>query len=184
MTPFQSNLPSCTHPTSTPPSAGVFHENLSRLQRLTPRLARPPASQVNAPPGEPGALVTRRHFLARARELLADDGDAHLTRKDAMAEMTNVGNGAMIGVRFVWKGHVTRSVFLAGSVCCGGLPVAMWISNEHEHWQCVIWLLPGVYWYKFVVDGKWKLDNEALQVNIDGVGLANRVFVERTEGGG
>ncbi|XP_031742413.1 protein PTST homolog 3, chloroplastic isoform X2 [Cucumis sativus] len=31
-------------------------------------------------------------------------------------------------------------------------------SKKHRHWSTVLWLYPGVYEIKFVVDGHWKID--------------------------
>ena len=64
------------------------------------------------------------------------------------------------GVHFRWNGGARKDVFLTGSFCGWsnpGIPMAKTASGA---WECNANLLVGRHFYKFVVDGEWRLSED------------------------
>ena len=68
-----------------------------------------------------------------------------------------------------------KKVFLAGSFNDWSLS-AHPMRSTSRGWETEIELEPGKHFYKFVVDGKWRLDKENAHVEDDGYGNMNSVY--------
>jgi 1,4-alpha-glucan branching enzyme len=63
-------------------------------------------------------------------------------------------------VDFVLKKPEAKSVFLAGTFN-GWSAKRTGMSRDSQGWTITLWLPPGRYEYKFVVDGQWLSDPQA-----------------------
>lgn len=81
-----------------------------------------------------------------------------------------------LGVRFFLRGNTTaKKVVLAGSFN-NWLPDALQMKRVDSGWVANVKLSPGKYWYKFVIDGNWTIDNDNRINENDGKGNTNSVF--------
>ncbi|HLK29811.1 MAG TPA: hypothetical protein VKT28_14630 [Puia sp.] len=55
-------------------------------------------------------------------------------------------------------------------------PYALRMTRTDSGWIARVVLGPGKYWYKFIVDGNWIVDNDNLLRENDGLGNTNSVF--------
>jgi hypothetical protein len=79
-------------------------------------------------------------------------------------------------VTFFLKNHTRgRSVFLAGSFNYWD-PRALAMTRTDSGWIAQVKLTPGKWWYKFIVDGNWQIDNDNSLREDDGSGNTNSVF--------
>lgn len=79
-------------------------------------------------------------------------------------------------VHFYLDGHSKASrVFLAGSFN-NWRPQATAMKSENDGWGIDVKLLPGKYWYKFIVDGNWITDSKNRIRENDGEGNTNSVY--------
>lgn len=79
-------------------------------------------------------------------------------------------------VVFFLRNHVTADrVMLAGSFN-DWKPNALAMKKTDSGWIARVKLGPGKYWYKFVADGRWMVDNDNLAKENDGYGNINSVF--------
>lgn len=119
---------------------------------------------------------TRSEFLERARMLLREEKANGHGKTGGLDIVDQVDR---FSVRFTWAGPAQRSCFLAGSFNNWGLPVAMTKreSEKGDFWECVLRLGVGEYRYRYVVDGKWQVDESRLCEVVEGVAM-NRVIIE------
>lgn len=79
-------------------------------------------------------------------------------------------------VTFFLPGNLDRQrVLLAGSFTnwqTGAIPM----NKVDSGWIANVTLLPGKYWYKFIADGKWMLDDDNQLRENDGEGNTNSVY--------
>jgi hypothetical protein len=68
-----------------------------------------------------------------------------------------------------------KRVMLAGSFN-DWKPDALSMTKVDSGWIAVVKLAPGKYWYKFIVDGNWIVDNDNRIGENDGLGNVNSVF--------
>lgn len=68
-----------------------------------------------------------------------------------------------------------RKVMLAGSFN-DWKPDALAMKKTDSGWAAEVKLTPGKYWYKFIVDDKWMVDDNNLNRENDGYGNINSVF--------
>lgn len=68
-----------------------------------------------------------------------------------------------------------KKVMLAGSFNDWN-PAALSMKKTDSGWIATVKLGPGKYWYKFVADGNWMVDNDNARVENDGGGNDNSVF--------
>jgi AMP-activated protein kinase-like protein len=79
-------------------------------------------------------------------------------------------------VVFYLKGHSSaRHVALAGSFT-NWQHAALAMSRTDSGWIAVVPLGPGKYWYKFIIDGGWTIDNDNYWKEDDGMGNTNSVY--------
>lgn len=79
-------------------------------------------------------------------------------------------------VTFFMKGNQhARRVMLAGSFNDWN-PDALAMRKTDSGWIADVKLRPGKYWYKFVVDGGWRVDSDNLSSEGDGMGNTNSVY--------
>eukprot|EP00189_Rhodosorus_marinus_P009564 CAMPEP_0184740580 /NCGR_PEP_ID=MMETSP0315-20130426/3562_1 /TAXON_ID=101924 /ORGANISM="Rhodosorus marinus, Strain UTEX LB 2760" /LENGTH=294 /DNA_ID=CAMNT_0027210301 /DNA_START=237 /DNA_END=1121 /DNA_ORIENTATION=+ len=83
-------------------------------------------------------------------------------RRTHIDEHGNVNNEVRVGlkpVKFVWRTGA-REVGVTGSFC-GWKHVINLVPGTGEERKVSIMVPPGVYEYKFIVDGQWHLDSDA-----------------------
>lgn len=68
-----------------------------------------------------------------------------------------------------------RRVMLAGSFNDWD-PDALSMTKTDSGWIAYVKLIPGKYWYKFVIDGGWRVDGDNLTSEGDGQGNTNSVY--------
>lgn len=79
-------------------------------------------------------------------------------------------------VLFFLKGQLNAvQVALAGSFNDWD-PSSRPMVKTDSGWVLAVKLLPGKYWYKFVVDGKWMIDKDNVHQENDGQGNTNSIF--------
>ncbi|WP_178371838.1 hypothetical protein [Cnuella takakiae] len=79
-------------------------------------------------------------------------------------------------VRFFFRGHQnSRQVKLAGSFNDWD-PDALSMVRTDSGWIADVKLAPGKYWYKFIADGHWMVDNDNLVKENDGEGNTNSIY--------
>ncbi|MBS1741684.1 MAG: hypothetical protein JST81_01505 [Bacteroidetes bacterium] len=79
-------------------------------------------------------------------------------------------------VRFFLKGHLSANrVTLAGSFNDFS-PDDLPMTRTTDGWFAQVPLQPGKYWYKFVADGKWLIDEDNRLRENDGRGNTNAVY--------
>jgi hypothetical protein len=76
---------------------------------------------------------------------------------------------------FLRNNNTARKVYLAGSFNDWN-PEALAMMKTDSGWIADVILRPGKYWYKFVVDGNWKMDADNRISENDGMGNTNSVF--------
>lgn len=76
---------------------------------------------------------------------------------------------------FLRNNNKAHHVMLAGSFNDWN-PAALAMTQTDSGWIATVRLAPGKYWYKFIVDGNWTIDNENTKVENDGRGNNNSVF--------
>jgi hypothetical protein len=78
--------------------------------------------------------------------------------------------------RFYLENNKNASrVMLAGSFNNWN-PADLPMTKTDSGWIADIKLTPGKYWYKFIIDGKWVIDQDNLLSENDGLGNTNSVF--------
>lgn len=108
------------------------------------------------------------------------------------ARFPAVNNGIVFGVNrfrnkspFDWQDSIicfylrnntkAERVMLAGSFNNWD-PDAQPMKKTDSGWIAYVKLGPGKYWYKFIVDGRWTIDNDNLLRENDGLGNVNSVY--------
>lgn len=76
---------------------------------------------------------------------------------------------------FLRNNNNARNVMLAGSFNKWD-PNALSMIKVDSGWIAYVKIGPGKYWYKFIVDGDWRVDNDNLLNENDGRGNVNSVF--------
>lgn len=80
-------------------------------------------------------------------------------------------------VKFRLEDHENaQEVILSGSFN-GWSTLSQHMIKNNGHWETELTLIPGVYDYKFVIDGKWKIDPLNKNKRDDGFGNVNSRFV-------
>lgn len=79
-------------------------------------------------------------------------------------------------VSFYLRGHSeARRVVLAGSFN-SFLPDELRMKKTDSGWMADVKLSPGKYWYKFITDGNWIVDDDNYLRENDGLGNTNSVY--------
>jgi hypothetical protein len=76
---------------------------------------------------------------------------------------------------FLRNNKTAKKVMLAGSFNDWN-PNALAMNATDSGWIAYVKLTPGKYWYKFIVDGNWTIDNDNQLKENDGQGNINSVF--------
>jgi hypothetical protein len=76
---------------------------------------------------------------------------------------------------FLRKNQEAKRVMLAGSFNSWS-PDALAMKKTDSGWIAPVKLKPGKYWYKFIIDGNWNIDNDNVLHENDGMGNENSVF--------
>lgn len=113
----------------------------------------------------------RKRYLQIARSLLQLPL-AHSSLLD-----TNLLHEAYT-VRFTWKRSAARSVFLAGSFNGWQLPLAL-SKRADLLWERTVRLPLGKHRYRYIVDGKWAVDESKLCERTDDHGLCNTLIIDK-----
>jgi hypothetical protein len=79
-------------------------------------------------------------------------------------------------VRFFLRGNTgAHTVYLSGSFNDWS-PTALRMTKVEDGWVAHISIAPGKYWYKFIIDGNWEIDNDNRLQENDGEGNTNSVY--------
>jgi len=79
-------------------------------------------------------------------------------------------------VRFFLKGNTkANNINLAGSFNNWD-PAALPMIKTDSGWIAYVKLPAGKHWYKFVIDGNWRIDTDNLNIENDGLGNDNSVY--------
>jgi hypothetical protein len=79
-------------------------------------------------------------------------------------------------VTFFLRGYLNATrVMLAGSFNDWS-PGALQMTKKENGWVADVKLSPGKYWYKFIVDYRWMVDDDNLLSENDGLGNINSVY--------
>lgn len=79
-------------------------------------------------------------------------------------------------VIFYLRGYKNANrVMLAGSFNQWD-PSTLYMKQTDSGWILPVKLLPGKYWYKFIVDGRWMIDNDNKIQENDGLGNTNSIY--------
>jgi Glycogen recognition site of AMP-activated protein kinase len=76
---------------------------------------------------------------------------------------------------FLRKNTEATHVMLAGSFNSWSLN-ALAMTKTDSGWIAPVKLKPGKYWYKFIINGNWNIDNDNMLHENDGMGNENSVF--------
>lgn len=135
-----------------------------------------------------------KEMVAISKPLLSSE-DMNKVGEDVVLSMARrfpaVGNGITIGYNkfkrngfdvndsmvrfFLGDNNNAKQVMLAGSFN-GFKPDALAMKKTDSGWFANVKLGPGKYWYKYIVDGNWRIDdNNQLREN-DGRGNTNSVY--------
>ncbi|KAH8950028.1 hypothetical protein BDL97_10G063100 [Sphagnum fallax] len=119
------------------------------------------------------ALLALIHAKAAAELAQAKQQAAKKDRQLQMAQQALLSL-KMVHVEWWWKGH---QVELAGSFNGWGHHLCLFPdlaseSPKHDRdgsrgammWAVDLWLYPGIYEIKFIVDGKWQIDHQREEV--------------------
>jgi hypothetical protein len=81
-------------------------------------------------------------------------------------------------VTFFLKNHLRQNrAYLAGSFN-NWEPQALAMTRTDSGWIALVKLTPGKYWYKFIIDGRWAIDDDNRLKEEDGYGNTNSVFYQ------
>jgi 1,4-alpha-glucan branching enzyme len=81
-------------------------------------------------------------------------------------------------VTFFLRNHLNATkVMLAGSFNNFG-PDALRMKKTDSGWVAAVLLTPGKYWYKFIADGNWMIDEDNYSRENDGEGNTNSVYFQ------
>ena len=98
-------------------------------------------------------------------------------REIKMIQIEKLPESALRKVTFVLTAHPGHTVFVAGSF-------SDWEPERHEMvysdakgvYSCEVMLAPGVYEYKFVIDGEWVTDIDNDNFSANDFGTLNSVI--------
>jgi 1,4-alpha-glucan branching enzyme len=76
---------------------------------------------------------------------------------------------------FLRNNSKAQKVMLAGSFNDWN-PDKLAMQKTDSGWIADLTLKPGKYWYKFIIDGNWQVDNDNLLKENDGLGNTNSIF--------
>ncbi|HEY4334993.1 MAG TPA: glycogen-binding domain-containing protein, partial [Puia sp.] len=133
-------------------------------------------------------LFSSGNFGNPAGEILLTEKHPNLTEM-----FPSVNNGTRCGYNsfrrkhpFAQTGDGTVTIFLRGNIQAGRVMLAgsfnNWVPNAlamtrtDSGWISILHLSPGKYWYKFIIDGRWRTDEDNLLSQNDGEGNTNSVF--------
>ena len=85
-------------------------------------------------------------------------------------------NTARRAIFFEFEDVPGKTVFLAGSFNNWQMTTRMTYKAEKKLYSCRVFLEPGDYQYKFVVDGEWRLDGSNPCFAPNGFGELNSVI--------
>lgn len=95
-------------------------------------------------------------YLALAQEILENEN--RILAEQLMRE-TEMPRKTSEGVQFIYYAPEAREVKLAGDFNLWNAEANPLENSRHDgFWSSILKLSPGVFEYKFVVDGEWKLD--------------------------
>lgn len=79
-------------------------------------------------------------------------------------------------VSFFFRGNLNATRVVLAGTFNDWKPDALKMKRVDSGWVVNVKLSPGKYWYKFVVDGNWTIDNDNRANENDGKGNTNSVF--------
>lgn len=118
-------------------------------------------------------LVTEKHPTMAERFPAVNNGIPFgVNRFKNKAPFAEQGGTVRIFLRGFTK---AKEVMLAGSFN-NWVPNALAMTRTDSGWIADLQLGPGKYWYKFIADGRWMVDEDNTEAENDGEGNTNSVF--------
>src|SRR5215207_3172955 len=99
------------------------------------------------------------------------EGEPYTARRVELPPPSVKGNTA-----FRLKGHAEASVVVLTGPFVGWSQSQLLFARDGDEWVCRVELDPGVYQYKFIVDGDWLLDPSNPDTAEDEAGNVNNVI--------
>ena len=99
------------------------------------------------------------------------EGEPYTARRVELPPPSSKGN-----TTFRLKGHAEASVVVLTGTFNGWSQSQLLFAREGDEWVCRVDLDPGVYQYKFIVDGDWLLDPSNPDTAEDEAGNVNNVL--------
>jgi len=99
------------------------------------------------------------------------EGEPYTARRAELPPPSSKGN-----TTFRLKGHAEASVVVLTGTFNGWSQSQLLFAREGDEWVCRVDLDPGVYRYKFIVDGDWLLDPSNPDTAEDEAGNVNNVL--------
>jgi hypothetical protein len=136
-----------------------------------------------------GESTSQADFLKQARRLLSEVALVGAGSGPSSQLSRPLVFGNTFAVRFMWTRPAFRSVFLALDSNGWGLPTAMTRravvgdAGRGDVWETVLRLPVGTYFYKYIVDGEWRLDPDTISGETSRHGAANKLIIEPTRPG-
>jgi hypothetical protein len=136
-----------------------------------------------------GETTSRADFLKQARRLLSEVSLVGTGNGPSSQPALPLVLGNSFAVRFIWSRPAFRSVFLAWDYNGWGLPTAMTRravagdTGRGDVWETVLRLPVGTYFYKYIVDGEWRLDPDTISEETPRHGMANKLIIDPTRPG-
>ncbi|MEO6670428.1 MAG: hypothetical protein ABIN36_13180, partial [Ferruginibacter sp.] len=116
-----------------------------------------------------------------AEQLVLSIADRFLVKSGIVFGYNKFKKGAAFEVRdsivrfFIRNNQEARRVMLAGSFN-NFSPDALPMQKTDSGWITNVKLGPGKYWYKFIVDGNWRIDEDNQLRENDGKGNTNSIY--------
>ncbi len=104
------------------------------------------------------------------------EGEPYTARRVELPAPSSKGN-----TTFRLKGHAEASLVVLTGTFNNWNQSQLLFAREGDEWVCRVDLDPGVYTYKFVVDGNWLLDPSNPQTQEDEAGNVNNVLEIKPE---
>ena len=127
---------------------------------------------------------TKLDIAARSRMMLTETlrngpppNDSNVDKINRRITERAIGT-SLISLRFVWKSTVgIRSIFLYGSFNGWETGIPLKQDPNSGSWSRVVRLPSGTYWYRYLINGAWSVDNSRRVVQRSGKGKVNEVCI-------
>ncbi|WP_406609312.1 alpha/beta hydrolase-fold protein [Agarivorans sp. JK6] len=120
-----------------------------------------------------GTVTAKGHILTEQQAANAKLGETAIQLEHPLLSPSE----NTVAHTFTVEAKNARQVYLAGEMSDWRSKVLVLQPSEADHWSITLYLKPGAWQYKFVIDGVWVADQQNPQSVPDGYGGVNSVFV-------